>query len=587
MWNYFCGGLGQLLMYNKSLSVSRLECHRGSGSLGTPVFVSCLRNLADWLRVERVKRVRKERNGSSQWPRASLVVVLSAWVASPRSASSAARPLSSFLSPFSSFPYYPSELSPMATQSQDPEKPLSQQQPPSQKPPPKRSLFTRSSSKSRSKNKEIQSASPPQPKSAAQPTSSQSDNHPPTAPQSPPPPATTSTSNPPSSTSLNGPSKSDSATSSPSGNSQQATVPTPPQGSGNQAPAQPATTSSTTVASLPSASPPSAPNTSEHTDDPDREKEKDKGSLSTTLTGTHHTRVSRKGAQTASEGAHSSTAVEQPSPSKSAVKRRASKSPSSSRVSFISRLFRALVPCIGSSRLLNEATNEVSSDPNSSAAALREKPSSRDAEKDSSLRPVQETPVTNDSVSEQPHPNAELAPSTSGLVAEAPRPLHITPPSTAAPDKDLDIIVPPTPTKVIPESETGGVTSSAVVPPGSTADEVAHLRALHSHEGSSGDESDGTSFTEDEEVEDVPGIDEAEDDEDRLILSGGAGIPIGAVSATLYLTPRSHLSQKDGIPRPLLPPIAPQHAGRKCLVLDLDETLVHSSFKVRRISSFD
>lgn len=31
----------------------------------------------------------------------------------------------------------------------------------------------------------------------------------------------------------------------------------------------------------------------------------------------------------------------------------------------------------------------------------------------------------------------------------------------------------------------------------------------------------------------------------------------------------------------LLPPIANEHKGRKCLVLDLDETLVHSSFKVR------
>lgn len=30
----------------------------------------------------------------------------------------------------------------------------------------------------------------------------------------------------------------------------------------------------------------------------------------------------------------------------------------------------------------------------------------------------------------------------------------------------------------------------------------------------------------------------------------------------------------------LLPAIAPEHRGRKCLVLDLDETLVHSSFKV-------
>jgi RNA polymerase II subunit A small phosphatase-like protein len=42
------------------------------------------------------------------------------------------------------------------------------------------------------------------------------------------------------------------------------------------------------------------------------------------------------------------------------------------------------------------------------------------------------------------------------------------------------------------------------------------------------------------------------------------------------------LVPKDGVPRPLLPPIAPIHAGRKCLVLDLDETLVHSSFKVHR-----
>ncbi|KAI0283809.1 hypothetical protein BC826DRAFT_973645, partial [Russula brevipes] len=291
---------------------------------------------------------------------------------------------------------------------------------------------------------------------------------------------------------------------------------------------------------------PSAPPTSsEPTDDPDREKEKDKGSLSTTLTGTQHTRVSRKGAQTASEGAHSSTAVEQSSSPKSAAKHRVPKPPSSPRVSFISRLFRALVPCIGPSRLPTEDANQVVSDPDSSAAALREKPSAHDAEKDSSLRPVQETPVTNESLSEQPHPGADLAPSPSGVViAEpGPKPLHVVPPTA--------------------KSETGGVTSSAVVPPGSTAEEVAQLRALHPHESSSGDESDGTSFTEDEEVEDVPGVDEAEDDEDRLVLSGGAGIPVGP----------------DGVPRPLLPPVLPQHVGRKCLVLDLDETLVHSSFK--------
>jgi RNA polymerase II subunit A small phosphatase-like protein len=33
----------------------------------------------------------------------------------------------------------------------------------------------------------------------------------------------------------------------------------------------------------------------------------------------------------------------------------------------------------------------------------------------------------------------------------------------------------------------------------------------------------------------------------------------------------------------LLPPLEPRLKGRKCLVLDLDETLVHSSFKVSRL----
>ena len=47
-------------------------------------------------------------------------------------------------------------------------------------------------------------------------------------------------------------------------------------------------------------------------------------------------------------------------------------------------------------------------------------------------------------------------------------------------------------------------------------------------------------------------------------MQGGAGIPIGP----------------DGLPKPLLPPLASSHTGRKCLVLDLDETLVHSSFKL-------
>lgn len=37
---------------------------------------------------------------------------------------------------------------------------------------------------------------------------------------------------------------------------------------------------------------------------------------------------------------------------------------------------------------------------------------------------------------------------------------------------------------------------------------------------------------------------------------------------------------ENEVPKGLLPAIRPEHRGRKCLILDLDETLVHSSFKV-------
>jgi RNA polymerase II subunit A small phosphatase-like protein len=56
--------------------------------------------------------------------------------------------------------------------------------------------------------------------------------------------------------------------------------------------------------------------------------------------------------------------------------------------------------------------------------------------------------------------------------------------------------------------------------------------------------------------------------------------------------PNSHLNEQmpafvpDQPTKYLLPPQAPEFKGKKCLVLDLDETLVHSSFKVCRVQSW-
>jgi RNA polymerase II subunit A small phosphatase-like protein len=119
------------------------------------------------------------------------------------------------------------------------------------------------------------------------------------------------------------------------------------------------------------------------------------------------------------------------------------------------------------------------------------------------------------------------------------------------PDQNVRV-VPPSPAKqLLPLEETEGLTSGAVQPPGSTGDEHARRHS------SLGEETD------DDDFEDVIEMDVEQEEEDRLIRNGGMGIPVGL----------------DGVPQPLLPPISPEHAGRKCLVLDLDETLVHSSFK--------
>lgn len=326
----------------------------------------------------------------------------------------------------------------------------------------------------------------------------------------------------------------------------------------------------------PADSSPIASTSSVKTEEVDKQKEADKGdgSLETTLTGTGtHTYVRtqssrRKDAKSASEGAHtsSSTAAQSDNPRSS---RRA-------KGSFLSKVFRVLVPCVGPSQRsrLPEHENVVlrTSRPGGSSTALKEKQAAKEVEE---LPPP--PPSTNEPKETLQPPGETTRPS----VSEDPISLQALEIPTQ--QTDQTVIVPPTPTKILlPQEETKDVTSGAVQPPGSTGGDPIYEQALanvqqqqqdqQQRQGrDSGDDSDeSTSFTDEEDLDDGHPMDEVEDEEERLIMNGGAGIPIGP----------------DGLPRPLLPPLSPKHAGRKCLVLDLDETLVHSSFKVGCSRSF-
>ncbi|PPQ99724.1 hypothetical protein CVT24_009707 [Panaeolus cyanescens] len=188
--------------------------------------------------------------------------------------------------------------------------------------------------------------------------------------------------------------------------------------------------------------------------------------------------------------------------------------------SFLSRVVNNLVPCVAASD--NHKTPDL---PLSIVPVIQEQPTDPDAVA----------------------PGFTIPPSPS------------TPPSPT--DSDI-IVTPPLSANLLPQEETDGVTSGAVVPPGSIGADVNHSRSSDD----SADASDRSTVSDLEPTTTPHELDE----EERLIKQGGTGIPIGP----------------DGIPKPLLPPIAPEHVGRKCLVLDLDETLVHSSFKAVQQADF-
>ncbi|GAA6028979.1 hypothetical protein JCM8097_001535 [Rhodosporidiobolus ruineniae] len=182
-------------------------------------------------------------------------------------------------------------------------------------------------------------------------------------------------------------------------------------------------------------------------------------------------------------------------------------------------------------------------------------------------------------------PESALTPPTQEpLLAASPDTPAGPPPPTASPSQHG---------VQLSQEETEGVTSGAVVPPGQSGPPTPapgktkrkrsgkHRAAASGTDGiitsvpepgaprggivlagaetSSEDGSSEEGSTDDDEDEE-----DEEDEEQSLIARGGVGIPIG----------------EDGLPRPLLEELSEDLKGRKCLVLDLDETLVHSSFKM-------
>lgn len=207
--------------------------------------------------------------------------------------------------------------------------------------------------------------------------------------------------------------------------------------------------------------------------------------------------------------------------------------PSPKKESFISKLVRKLVPCVAP----NERAHVVEID-NIDTQGLT--PPSRPSEPLVMNEKLQVTPdEPKDKDTETALHAPSLPPQDSSIVAAA---------------HDMDIH-PPTPPKAdLPPSETSGINSGSPQPPAPSADifsptPVSHSEPSHSTQGntsvhlgdvthSTATESEG-GFTDDEahadgdEVEVDEGDPMEGDDEDALIMNGGAGIPIGPVSSTL------------------------------------------------------
>lgn len=252
-------------------------------------------------------------------------------------------------------------------------------------------------------------------------------------------------------------------------------------------------------------------------EEPEKAKDAEKASLNTS---THtHTRTQstrQKETKSASELAHTATtAAEEPKKTKAASKK------GKAKASLFSRLFHVFVPCVspGKAHSLDIDADKQHPDLEPSTSETQEKQAPKEDEQPPSGS-TQPEPATS---TEEPSRPSVQETRTEDVMTPL-QPIEIPPPSD-----DPSVIVPPTPTKVVPEEETHGMTSAAVQPPGSGAPD-------HEHRNRDSDrDSDGsTSYTDEDDIEEVNAMDEVEDEEERLIMNGGAGIPLGPVRRPCY-----------------------------------------------------
>lgn len=193
------------------------------------------------------------------------------------------------------------------------------------------------------------------------------------------------------------------------------------------------------------------------------------------------------------------------------------------RPSFFSRILHLLVPCIS---------------PRSTSHAVE----------------LDSTPISKEKLDSKPIDEDEDTTTTLPVPLPAdPTKLTLVTSSSSRPATPLpeEVVSTPTP-DLLPQDETAGMTSGAVQPPGSKGDSPTIEKSQPSPPNGDGDESEGTSYTEEE-------IDEQEDDEDRLIFNGGAGIPTGPVSSLPSLSSSSSFYpiHRTEIPNPFFPTYPP------------------------------